>query len=124
MPKQCFCGCGRTVRFSKGRASKFGGDVAKRVDELSATKDQVIDTHVPMLLELIKGGEKLIGDWKHVAHGDRLITGTDRLSTESYLDTSNKMLAFSRLDAEAQREFDERKAAGADPREIKRLLDL
>jgi hypothetical protein len=72
-----------------------------------------------MLAELTQLGQLLAREWQLVTHGDRLITGRDRLDTDAFLQTSKKMLAFSRLDPAAQRELDERRAAGADADEIK-----
>jgi hypothetical protein len=122
--QQCFCGCGRTVRFTKRRASSFGRSVAERVDELIAARTRLPEDYVPILAEITKVGQELAREWQHIAHGDRLITGGDRLETDAFMQDSERLLAFSRLDTDAQHTLDQSIGAGADVDEVERSLGL
>jgi hypothetical protein len=100
--QQCFCGCGRKLRFTKARASSFGRSVADRTHELADAKDRVSEEHAPVFADMVQLGKLLARRWEPVAHSERLITGEDRIDTEAFLQSAKQLLAFSRLDPAAQ----------------------
>ena len=107
MPRECFCGCGRQVRFARRRVSGFGSTVVARVDDLIAAREHLPDDYDPLLAELVAIGQALARTWQAVAHGTRQIRGADRILMENWLEDSSRMLAFAALSTERQAAIDD-----------------
>jgi hypothetical protein len=81
------------VRLAKGRLSGFGTDVLTRVDELEEACPWVEDDTA--LRDLAQLGKLISGRWKAITHGERLITGEDRLVTEAFLQNAKKLVILA-----------------------------
>lgn len=114
MAQQCFCGCARTLRFTKGRASSFGRSIAERVDELIAARELLPEDYAPILAEVVAVGQGLARGWQRVAHGECSITGADRLETDAFMQDSKTLLDFSLLEPDEQAAVDRSILAGGD----------
>jgi hypothetical protein len=102
--RQCFCGCGRKLRFTKARASSFGRSVADRTGELADAKDRVPEELAPVFADMVQLGGLLARRWEPVAHSERPIRLADRDDTDAFLQDAKRLLAFARLAPAAQRE--------------------
>lgn len=74
MAKQCFCGCGRTVRFATKKASKFGESTTRLLDSLNEADEksevELSDRQRQIVEELKSEGVELRGFWQRIAHGE------------------------------------------------------
>jgi hypothetical protein len=102
--QQCFCGCGRKLRFTKARASSFGRSVMNRTDELADAKDRMPEEHAPVFADMVLLGKLLARRWQPVAHSERPITLADRDDTDAFVQDAKRLLAFARLDLAMQSE--------------------
>jgi hypothetical protein len=96
MAHQCFCGCGRSLRFQKARLSKLGMRVATRVEALKAARPQFDGNTVGVLDEFCWRGDVLVTDWQHLAHGERAIIAADRLATAEFEEECDVLLKLVR----------------------------
>jgi uncharacterized protein YoxC len=121
MAKQCFCGCGLTVRLTGARTSGFGQQVVTRVDELIESREVMPEEYEPILAEVTAMGHSLSRAWQQVTHGTQAITGQDRLATEAFLDDSKRLLDFAHLTPAEKAEIDAAIGAGATADEVEQL---
>ncbi len=96
MTHECFCGCGRSLRFQKARLSKLGRRVAKRVDALATARPRFEGETTGVLDDYRWWGEALVKDWQQLAHGDRMITAHDRLATARFEEECDVLLRLVR----------------------------
>jgi hypothetical protein len=92
MAHECFCGCGRRLRFVHARQSKLGGRVLRRVDDLFGAYPQFGGKAVGVVEEYLARGDALLLHWQALSHGDRLITGQDRSATAKWEEECDVLL--------------------------------
>lgn len=94
MAVECFCGCGRQVKFTRRALNGTGAMVQGQLDQWEAREPDLTASGewTPGLTAFLETGEGVAGEMKEMTHGGKLrITASQREITD-WINRSNAML--------------------------------
>lgn len=94
MAVECFCGCGRQVKFTRRALNGTGAMVQGQLDQWETREPELTESGewTPGLTAFLETGEGVAGEMKEMTHGGKLrITASQREITD-WINRSNAML--------------------------------
>lgn len=94
MAVECFCGCGRKVKFTRRALNGTGGLVQAQLDGWEAREPALTESGewTPGLTVFLETGEGIADEMKELTHGGPLRITTSQRDITAWLNQSNAML--------------------------------
>lgn len=104
---ECFCGCGRPIRFSKRSTSKRGKIVAQRLGELESCGSDLPSDWLPELTNALQAGRQFVAAFQSICHEETASSYYGLKTFDHWVDSTRLLLGLSKLNEERQRFFTE-----------------